>query len=419
MAPSCILSIVFFCGTVASVFIANIYNYNFYGDGFVAIILTTLLYGFSGYLVKIMFYKKEIGLKCVEDNQITSLLVPKKRTLLAISFISILLVFLEIIFLCSDIVTNNYELNDLTNIGSTMRANITDGFNFSLKTRIIFQLNIGIWVLAYYLGFIFIKNLVYKINNSKVFTLTVLINTLSFLVSTSVVGSRTATVNYFFAMIYTYYFLIKAKTHWKKRIQIKFIGILLLLCVFGSIFFVAVMPLIGRSYGNTSPLQYVAYYLGGGVIALDYALNNNMKYIIGDNNSFLGKVFLFLKKIGLYSKEHIVNSNDHGFIPWGTRKLGNVYTSVFSRFYEGGLFGWFILTFLESIFYNIYYYIIKLYNNNPVNIVIYVFLSSAIFLQFFNDLFYNQILSHTTVEFIVILLIIYRFMNNKSRIFNS
>lgn len=204
--------------------------------------------------------------------------------------------------------------------------------------------------------FIFFNNIF--IGEKKSFTKQIkyLLPSISFLLSTFLLGGRINMISFIVASIFLAYYNWNKKYEWNKKISLKMIRNILLTFLILLIVFYFTKTIVGRT-SNKTFLDYITTYLGGSIQLLDDYLNDSTVYSEEKKCETFPGIIQSLYKTGIININakkslefrHIVNGEF----------LGNVYTGLRRYYHDFGFFGMIIIQMLYSCFMNNIYYDLK------------------------------------------------------------
>lgn len=268
-------------------------------------------------------------------------------------------------------------------------------YNSSLL-KIIQYLNLG---MMYFTEYVILSRLVSKQKNK--FNIYVLFG--ETLIVSLMQGTRTIMFMGIISGV-VMVFLLKGKANgWRSNINLKIIGRLILVVIFLGILLNVSLFFTGRDTGEYTIVQTISAYLGAPIKNLDSFLNDNL------TNS--NKIFGIATFSQIYEKLYNITHNSVFKVPdlylyrWiGSEGLGNVYTTFMPFYYDFGIFGTWIMSFiLGCVCQKIYSGLknswkIKQYNKD---IIIYSYIAFAIAFSFFSNKFFEIVIS---VSFIYVLM---------------
>ena len=190
----------------------------------------------------------------------------------------------------------------------------------------------------------------------------------------------------------------KNKLNLKKIIKV--MGIIILLVVAFS----NLRTFVGRT-NNDGIVEYVTKYFGGSIQGLDMFLKNPIsKSNIWGKETFYA-INRTLSKFGVSEsyQMHLEFRTSNGV------SIGNVYTAFRSFYYDFGIFGVVFLQVILSIFWTVFYKIIRNdddYLNFNSKIIFYCMFISCLFLHSYRDNFFSTVISVSTISVIIYFIII-------------
>ena len=186
----------------------------------------------------------------------------------------------------------------------------------------------------------------------------------------------------------------------------KYITIKLLACILGAmILFFICFFLSGHLTGKVitadrTPFVIISHYTGAQIPALDIQLNS---YLWNDTNN-IGEITL----LGLYGNLRHFGFNlpqTSMFLPFIqlNHVTTNVYTSLFRYIHDYGMIGMWVITFTLGIFYTTLYNIIKYKSKSFLLLMIYAYISLALFLFGHDEIFLTIMVASRNIYLFVIM----------------
>lgn len=191
-------------------------------------------------------------------------------------------------------------------------------------------------------------------------------------------------------------FLLKGKANgWNSNINLKIICKLIVFVIFLGVLLNASLFFTGRSTGEYTIVQTISAYLGAPIKNLDSFLNDNL------HNS--SKVFGIATLAQTYEKIYKYTYNSAYEIPqlytyrWiGNEGLGNVYTFFMPLYYDFGILGTWLMSFvLGGVCQKIYCKLKSSCKLNRYNtdIIIYSYIAFAVAFSFFSNKLFEIVVS--------------------------
>lgn len=258
-------------------------------------------------------------------------------------------------------------------------------------------------------GFIFINNYVNK-KIRKVDILLVIANLIIYCAISIYDSNRLNLLGLVAGLTVYYYFLTIGKSQ-KGNFKIIFKVILtftILLLVFYGI-----RLLIGRSDSQDQGfVEYITKYIGGSIKLFDLfikqPIHNYSTWGFETFQSLNGT----LRDLGMPIPKSLMAKE---FRTYNGINLGNVYTAYRNWYADFNLRGVIILQFIFALFYNLYYYILRKsrLSRHKIAIIIYGYMSMALFLHPIEDWFYSMFISVGFVTYLIIFPVIYILLTRK------
>lgn len=195
----------------------------------------------------------------------------------------------------------------------------------------------------------------------------------------------------------------------KKKLPIKLLAKFLLLTIIAGTFLKASAEFVGRDTKEESSLYYFAYYCGGEIKNLDiYISNEKFSKNFGDA-TFLG----FYSELSKYIPIKVPKVAENTFSEYKGLNLGNVYTTFYNFYYDGGLWGVIIFTAIMSFLASFIF--LQTRKSKAMNLAlsefIYAQVCFSLLMCFFSNRFYTEIICISFCKKIVYFLVISYFFN--------
>ncbi|ULQ49405.1 O-antigen polymerase [Liquorilactobacillus nagelii] len=292
--------------------------------------------------------------------------------------------------------------------------------SFRLKTSYGFQDNMPsyaeqlskvITVSGYMYCFIYINNLIVS-NQKKFFDLS-LINPIIYIVFSLFSSNRLNILN-FIATTVIYYCLLKNVEIKLKKGSMLLIVKLMLLFLTVMLFFYGIRLLVGRLEStNSNLIEYITKYAGGPVKLFDLYLQNPIHSSIWGQQTFVSINQLF-RKLNMFNiPEYLANKE---FRTFNGFDLGNVYSAYRNWYEDFGYGGCLLMQGFFSLFFNGFYYKLigsNYYDKSKLGLIIYGYLSCAIFLHPIDDEFFRIDISIGFIIYLVVFWVLYVFLIKK------
>lgn len=183
--------------------------------------------------------------------------------------------------------------------------------------------------------------------------------------------------------------------------------------------FYAIRILVGRrGSADTGFMDYISIYVGAPVKLLDLFI----KQPIHDLSIWGKETFVSingtLRELGFNIPKYLMHKE---FRTYNGIELGNVYSAYRSWYADFGVVGVIVLQSLLSLFYNVYYYVMKKkgFILHKIAVLLYGYFSMALFLHPIADWFYPIFMSVGTIIYIVLFTFVYKLVivGNTSKVF--
>lgn len=195
----------------------------------------------------------------------------------------------------------------------------------------------------------------------------------------------------------------------KSVLPMKLLSRFLLLAIVAGTFLKASAEFVGRDTNEESSMYYFAYYCGGQVKNLDiYMGHEKFSENFGDA-TFLG----FYSELNKYIPIKVPKAAENIFSEYKGQNLGNVYTTFYNFYYDGGLWGVLFFTILMSLLASaVFVKTQRSYSQNlALSEFVYAQVCFSLFMCFFANRFYSEILCISFFKKIIYFLIISYYFN--------
>lgn len=195
----------------------------------------------------------------------------------------------------------------------------------------------------------------------------------------------------------------------RRNLPIKVLARFFVLAIFIGILMKTSAEFVGRDTKEESSLYYFAYYCGGEIKNLDIYMGNE-KF----SNHFGDATFLGLySELNKYISINVPKVAENTFSEYKGLNLGNVYTTFYNFYYDGGLWGVMIFSTIMSVMStNIF---LKIRRNKTWNLslseFVYAQVCFSLLMCFFSNRFYTEIICVSFVKKIVYFLVVSYFFN--------
>lgn len=213
------------------------------------------------------------------------------------------------------------------------------------------------------------------------------------------------------------YFSDMKNNNWQKAISFRYIkkGILILCLSLIGFYFLKYLIRLGNSVNSI--IDYISYYIGGSIQNFNLYIQSpptNSKMIIGQE-TFTG-LYSTLQKFGIVDVSNIYLTNTNlEFRTSNGMTIGNVYGAIRRYYNDFGIIGVFLLQFICSLFYNIFYSKLKKINNEKKfrwKMFFYSYLLYHIYEIAIDDCFFKNYISFNMVTSFFVLYVVYWIMVN-------
>lgn len=368
-----------------------------------------MVVGLTAFALPCIFFNKNKKNRPIKSTPIRV----DKKILLIFLFIDIIITFFYIkeVYAISLIGGNNLGLFGMAYYYRTYTAVNSDAESLSTLMNQLLKLGramgfCSIFILSYNLQF---KDIDKK--NNKYLAFIVFLTALQNLIG----GGR----GYILWMIGTsfsvIYFSDMKNNNWQKPISFKYIkkGLLILCFSLTGFYFLKYLIRLGNSVNSI--IDYISYYIGGSIQNFNLYIQNppvNTKMIIGQE-TFTG-LYSTLQKFGIVDVSNVYLTNTNlEFRTSNGMTIGNVYGAIRRYYNDFGIIGVFLLQFICSLFYNIFYSKLKRINNEKKfrwQMFFYSYLLYHIYEIAIDDCFFKNYISFNMFTSFLVLYIVYWIM---------
>ena len=262
---------------------------------------------------------------------------------------------------------------------------------------------------CYIFSYILLHSIIYKY---KQYRLLLAINIIIGFLNTGVIGGRLQAVAWILAAWIQAYILWGKSVEWHKRLPIKLLIRICLICILIAVCFQGSLKWIGRE-STKDPLEYLSVYLCGQLKNLDIFVREENFGVT--KMSTLGRTVAFF--IRLFDKEGMLKDGDlNVLLPFRSvngHSLGNATTAFAYYLLDGGYFGVGIFSALMACFCQLLF-CRSIYKKGSrcINIddIVYSYSFPYIFLSFFGKFFYNEVFSIKLIEMLLICVVLRWFL---------
>lgn len=232
----------------------------------------------------------------------------------------------------------------------------------------------------------------------------------------SLMGGRTEALRVITSILLIWYVYYR-KTHGWKKGNVKIYNRLLLIGVAIVIVFSALRGVLGRN--TYSVIKVVFGYLGAPLKNFDTFLTNPHKSING-----IWGAMTFAKFINWIGKrtnnQNLIYTFDQPFLYYKDFRMGNVYTTYYSFYYDFGTVGCIVLIAIMSLYYCFTYRKIqrKRIRKSKISLqlLFYAYLFNDLIMVPFSSRFYETVVNINFIRFSIMTIAIVWYVNNRRRI---
>lgn len=387
LAPSFIVTLVFFLSTTCFLYEANTWGVNLSTTTYLLIVGTVFTFFISELMVRLIRYKG-----CVKPIRCCRKQFANIRSSKYICLIVCVAEVLSLLII-KKYVGSNYSGSSYTDVMNEFRkSSVTLPFWLRQMSKIMGYLSMY-YILVFSIKFSYAKGSINKLG-TLIFVIPVILNVISNLLLASRASMLTTFISLAICLLFTNTF--RKKKNMKISFKTFIIGILSLVLVFGL--FSISRTLVGR-LSTESPIDYICYYTGGSIALLDIEVNNLSMYMNEFKGaSTFGGLLGDLNQLGLMEKVTGINlfGVSNGIM------IGNVYTTIGTYIQDFGFAGNFILCFFEGLFFSTLYECIKTQKK-------FFSVKTLIYIDFIPSLFYVSISGEFTHSYLVINSLVFAF----------
>lgn len=212
-----------------------------------------------------------------------------------------------------------------------------------------------------------------------------------------------------------YYLVLNDNINYKRLGSI----ILRLILVFAVLLFIfyEIRLLVGRSGSeNDSLIEYITQYAGGSIKLFDLFITDPVKQFspVWGFQTF-GSLIRTLKSFIPTIPDTISNQE---FRLFNGISLGNVYSAYRGWYQDFGLKGVLVLQAIYSLFYSIFYYVLKKkgFSRHKFATIIYGYMATSIFLHPISDFLFSMFLSVGFCIYLVVFYVLYKLVIKRGNI---
>lgn len=364
---------------------------SFHKNTFYVILGGVILFVITSSIIKLLF--SVFSKKKKRDFCINYIYIDKY-----VKIFVIIILLLTIFFSIKDLLRiTGYSINNI--FAAIKRYDYLDKFSsvsvsFSRITHLLRTISNA---LTYWFMFVFVNNFIY---NKKISILDLSIILLG-ITSTLLSGGRNTMITIILAGASMFMLLYyKKNTNKKSKLSFRTKLLIIILPIIGLLSFPKLTYLVGRNVSTTNT-YYLAIYCGAPIKNLDTYLQEyeDSVYENKENITFRNFIVWYNSKFGTGETYKF----DQPFRYINGYQLGNVYTLFYSYVYDYGYIGVITLTSLMAVITQFIYEKCKRVNNiNKPNlwILIYGFLFCHILLAYFNNKFYEVLVTISFVKYV-------------------
>lgn len=287
-------------------------------------------------------------------------------------------------------------------MASMRQRSITEGLGIPRAVIYILKITTSF---AYFSSYIFIHNmLVKKTNRRKCKHNSIYLWSVVFLVAASLITGARAELIYFIVYVVIVFTLVRSKLTYKKFTFKSLLKPAIALAAALALFYLSSF-IIGRT--SDSFMRLISTYFGSPIIALDRFLAEPKTFDLWGKEAFYS-VMHFFDRLGLIKGD--VGSIHAEYVYINGEIYTNVYTAFRAYIIDFGVAGSFVLQALMILIYEHFYGKCKFSKNQlghvNVKFIVYGLISHAIFLHFYGNYFYGQIIS-SHIAIVIVLIFAY------------
>ena len=251
-------------------------------------------------------------------------------------------------------------------------------------------------------GYFFSYILAYQIvNKKKKYRILTIANIVLSIICDSLLGGRKGAIGIVFSFLIMYYIMSGNKIKWKHKTKYKKIVVVILVAFSFLSVFSLTAQMVGRKVSSSNK-DYLSDYLAAPMKNLDiFVSQDNM----GADDSFCLSLTGYAELVTNYLKIDKLNQGQgyHYNIVNG-ENIGNAYTTYYAFLHDFGYWGVVLFIGLMSLISQIVFS--KALRANPndisISVIVYGFISYGVFLSFFDNTFYNELVKVQFVEYLIV-----------------
>lgn len=283
--------------------------------------------------------------------------------------------------------------------------------------KYIGRLQKPIYAFAYIMMFFYIKEIVYSNQNILKVILKrayYLIPSICFIIQEFLSSNRLSILSLLIGSFVMFMILWNEKHGWRKKVKLKYIGILAVLAILFLIVFYYSASLVGRK-NSKNMIDYITLYCGGSIECLNQYIKYPQKRL---DKPIGGESFYYLIK----------NLHDYGFIKldkfypihlefrfYKNIMIGNVYTAYRRWLNDFGIIGVIVLQGIMAGVYSLLYNKIKMVKKyKDFAIILYGYIAYALFLHCIDGYLYLLVVRLAFLTTLLTFIVLYWFITSFS-----
>lgn len=331
------------------------------------------------------------------------------------AFITICVIVLDILILLKyyiDVRNSASSVGSFSSISQMITVYRMAGVYGNLKiglTKISIHGYSLMMVLAYFYLYIILINLI-NYTRSKVWIVTNMIPVILYILCSLMTGGRNPIIQILVASLMMFYIIYTRAHGISKRFNKKFTKRLIIIVAITLIAFSAMRGVVGRQE-TSNTFDYIAMYIGAPIKLFDMFIENPPQKA---HTYFGQETFInVINWIGSYTHNKDMTSlvMNKEFRQYQGINLGNVYTAFREYYFDFGILGVIVLSFIHSVFFSSLYRKIKnkVYlkqNKFDLQLIIYAYLSVSLVYFSIDDRFYQKFFSKETFIHFVFMIVL-------------
>lgn len=409
--PSVIFCFMYTLSILSAIYNISAWNIDLVWKTFFILFLGGVEFILISYIIKKKFEKKYAD---IEENKKkdTVNFVLNKYIMILLSVFSIVVIGI-LVFNIYKIASQFGAYNNFTEAQRLFKSHTSYSNDASLPSylpRLLKILELSSYICLYSFLYNVINSSEKKLSRIILKNIYYIVPVIFYIASEFISSSRITTIQLGCAGIVMGLIIWHSKYEWKKHIEFKFIGKMILIGVVCLVAFYYSAALIGRE-NSKGMLDYITLYAGGSI----ECLNQYVKEPITQSQTKGSETFILLMRgLNKYGVTHfnlLDSQTPHlEFRYYNDNMIGNVYTAYRRWYNDFGVIGIAVLNGFMAFVFNTLYYLFKyrrLKKYNHLVMIIFGYISYAIFLHPVDSYFYTTVFQITFGTNLILFTILY------------